>query len=371
MRYNEETLANLIGLLYAGVSDSSRMPEFLGRMAEASNAHTGVIQFEDTGHARGQVALSVGAIAMGSDEADAYKDRFVGENVWVQYGAELLIRNGVVTGTEIIDPRALQQTSFYQDFLRPLDIHDSIAALLWNGGASGFAMLTLNCSNAQGTFGESEKTLLRRLLPHLQNAYALQRRLSWVDDQLSSVRGALDRLCFGVLMFDPKGLLRVANEMAGEMLGGQLTLGTAAARLHGLDASGRTALNSAVTAALADRSAAPVRTRVLLRTSRERGVGIVAVVIPVPHSVFADFDIGRAKVVVFLHALEARTCSEESDRWLSDMYGLSPVQARLTRMICDGLDLDQCAAALNNTKHTVRTQLKLVYAKTGCIVRPN
>jgi DNA-binding CsgD family transcriptional regulator len=38
---------------------------------------------------------------------------------------------------------------------------------------------------------------------------------------------------------------------------------------------------------------------------------------------------------------------------------------RLTRLLCEGLDLEQCAIALNNRMPTVRTQLKAIYAKTG------
>jgi DNA-binding CsgD family transcriptional regulator len=226
-------------------------------------------------------------------------------------------------------------------------------------------MLTLNCSRRQGLFGAEQRALLQRLLPHLQNAYGLRRRLSWVDSERRSMRAALDHLRFGVLLIDAEGHLRVANTAAVKLLAGQLDPGTGIARLPGLDASSRKALHAAVAEVLNPVASRNLRTRIFLRAADATTGGLVAVIASLHAAAFADFDVNGARVAIFLHPVKANAPSDEGDQWLAQAYGLSPVQVRLTRLLCEGLDLEQCAIALNNRMPTVRTQLKAIYAKTG------
>ena len=47
------------------------------------------------------------------------------------------------------------------------------------------------------------------------------------------------------------------------------------------------------------------------------------------------------------------------------MHGLTRAEARLAATLAKGISLEEAAAALSISVHTVRSQLKAVFAKTG------
>ena len=49
----------------------------------------------------------------------------------------------------------------------------------------------------------------------------------------------------------------------------------------------------------------------------------------------------------------------------AEIYGLSPAQIRLARLIVDGHDLAAAADALGVSVNTLRTQLQRIFDKTG------
>ena len=53
------------------------------------------------------------------------------------------------------------------------------------------------------------------------------------------------------------------------------------------------------------------------------------------------------------------------DRQLRDLYRLTPAEARVVSALLDGLNVDEAAARLGLSRHTVRTHLKHVLGKTG------
>lgn len=355
---SEGEVARLLHALYATAADASRLPDFLADLATSSGSHTSAMQVHDCSHSQGEITLSVGAI--GSDEARRYNDDWSGENVWMQRGTGLLIANGAVAGNDIIAANDLVRTSFYQDFLRRLDIHDSFGLLLWRGNVEEVAVMTINRSRRQGLFDDGHRQLFTRLLPHLQNVYAIQRRLSWADQERQGLLAAMDRLHFGVLLLDAAGRVRVVNRVADALLSGRVTVGHRLVEGIGLDAVDHAGLLQAI-----DQATHPAllqRRRIVLRNVAGQHE-FTAVVVPLPAPAFADSGVTSARVAVFLHPLQNN--ADDGDAVLVELYGLSPVQARLAQLLCAGMDLVECAATLNNSMHTIKSQLKAIYRKTG------
>ena len=50
---------------------------------------------------------------------------------------------------------------------------------------------------------------------------------------------------------------------------------------------------------------------------------------------------------------------------LSSIYGRTPAEVRAAEAIANGGAADEVASALGVTEHTVRAQLRQIYAKTG------
>jgi DNA-binding CsgD family transcriptional regulator len=364
MPLTDSSFEKLLGSLYAGVADESRLSSFLTHLAQLMNAHTGVVQIHDPLNARADVVTCVGAIDVNSNELIKFSRDFAGDNVWVNKGTNLLLRDGMISGADIINPIEMMRTGFYQEFLRKVDIYDSFGALLHQDG-SAVAMLTVNCSRRQGLFGADQKALMRQLLPHLQNAYAIQRRLSWLDNERLSLRAALDRLSFGVILLDSSARIRTANVEAERLLSGKLDIGRSFERIIGIDSKSRNLLHNAVLAAAGRASPTSHSARIAFRSTDNPSDHLVAVVAPLHASTFSDFDVSGSRVIVFLHPQRPTRSREVNEKLLIELHGLTPTQAHLARLLCDGKNLEECALELNNRMHTVKTQLKAIYAKTG------
>lgn len=50
---------------------------------------------------------------------------------------------------------------------------------------------------------------------------------------------------------------------------------------------------------------------------------------------------------------------------LSDLFGLTPAQIRLARLLMQGHSLPQAASATGLSRETLRTQLRSIFEKTG------
>jgi DNA-binding CsgD family transcriptional regulator len=50
---------------------------------------------------------------------------------------------------------------------------------------------------------------------------------------------------------------------------------------------------------------------------------------------------------------------------LAELFQLSPAEHRLAELLAQGLPLESCAARLNVSINTVRTQLRALFRKTG------
>ena len=76
-----------------------------------------------------------------------------------------------------------------------------------------------------------------------------------------------------------------------------------------------------------------------------------------------DVDLSDAHSALLLHDYQ-RTLPISTDL-LSQVYGLTPMEAQVAAAVGNGMDISEIAKSNNTTNHTVRSQLKAVFHKTG------
>ncbi|NJR79523.1 helix-turn-helix transcriptional regulator [Sphingomonas corticis] len=239
-------------------------------------------------------------------------------------------------------------------------------------GEAGAAMLTTSVPASGGTitvrtvfrrFSETTRAQARvasaRLQPLLQpfaRAWWQRRR---AQARVRALTRAIDRADIGVVLVDARGMPTFANaaaraliaqgdglRMRGAMLGGATLADTL--KLHA-------AVEHVISAEVPD-AAAPVVA--LPRTARRPLMA--AVVAAQAAGVADDADAPAAIVYLFdpeedLAALIEPACK---------LYGLSPVETRLTCLLADGVSLAAAAAAMRVREMTARSYLKQIFLKT-------
>ena len=109
------------------------------------------------------------------------------------------------------------RTEYFNDFLKPQDIHSCLIVRL---GRRGGMQSTLNVSRPKhrDQFARSDLETARRLHPHVIRAFDLGRRFSNLDAFAVGLIEALDRSLHGVLLLDDTGRVIHANSLAERLL---------------------------------------------------------------------------------------------------------------------------------------------------------
>ena len=248
----------------------------------------------------------------------------------------------------------LLKTEFYNDFLRPQDVHSSLLVQLTVEGQET-VVINVNRTHAAGGFGQKHVAFAKKLRPHFARAFALSRKFAGVDAKQEEMRRLLDTVNYAVFIIDSGGRIEHANVAAQQVDECRLGLRVSRGRLEAIDPVVARQLGQVVDAATAP--AGTPRTGGTLALDR---TGASLSVTPIGTGI-SDVFAGGPRAIVVLNA--ARTADHPVDR-LKARYCLTNAEARVALAIVGGLSPREAAEAFGLSFHTVRNQLQRLYSKT-------
>jgi DNA-binding CsgD family transcriptional regulator/PAS domain-containing protein len=357
-RLGEGTLLELIDLVYAAAEDSERWDPFLSRCGEVFRAPVGAIVFEDLRTHKARVTRIVG---MDPDLVREYEQYYAGRNAWMEAGLPRVAVGEPVRSEMLLPDDALLRTEYYDGILRPLGARHLLAAFLFRS-ESALSQISFLRPHSVGECDERETALFAHLIPHLQRAFQLHRRLVELKSEHELAIEALDRVPVGVLLLDGKGKAFLVNRSAREILSAKDGLSLQNDGLH----AGRPAETAALHRLLSD----------ALQTGAGKGVssgGVLSISRPSlrrPYSVFvtplrADrsaFGESGAVAAVFLSDPEKKP--ETNPEALKRLYGFTPAEARIAERLLQGESVGEAAEELHVSVNTARTHVKSMFDKT-------
>jgi DNA-binding CsgD family transcriptional regulator len=209
-------------------------------------------------------------------------------------------------------------------------------------------------------FGPAEEHRWGLLQPHARRAIWLRERLALAGAQ----EVALDRLAHGLLLLDGGSRVLFANRAARAALDEGDGLSHRDARLV-VGGKAAAAAKRLIGEAASPNPARPASAGGVLavpRPSGKRPWQLIAS--PLPPDLASELPAGgRARVLVVVSDPERRPTPPIEHLRL--YFGLSPQEARLVLLLCEGLELKQAAARLGVGYATARSHLKAALAKVG------
>ena len=355
--YHETTTLELVDLIYDAVADPRKWQRFLDLLAETIDGHHVALSTVDA--QSGSVAY-LAASRSDPQFRDEYHKHFAACDPWVVAGrARGLLRPGIVgLGEHILPSSIYATTDFFNDLGRRYGFLGGIAGMF--GGPSSLVGISAS-QRRSGDFGDSDVSLFRILLPHLERAFDLSRRLAAADVHCRSVLEMLDKMPAAAILVDIDGKPVLMNSAAHVILSRRDGLsstrsglcGNTTAETHALrrllSTSARTATLDAGSAGGAmklSRRASPHPLHVLV--SRLCGTG--------------SRGEGQAGAVVFIQDPERAQCID-CER-LTALYRLTSAEARIGAMLALGSSVNEISKRLQVTRHTVRTHVKHLFGKT-------
>jgi DNA-binding CsgD family transcriptional regulator/PAS domain-containing protein len=266
----------------------------------------------------------------------------------------------ILTDEDWMPKDELVRTEYYNDYLRPQDIHSAMMIRL---AAKGAEIATMNIGRPlrRGQFQRCDLEVAAQAHPHLIRAFDLGRRFASTRRLASELTTALDHSPHGLFVLGDDGRVRHVNRVGEALVGEACGLRMIAGRLTASNTSDARRLATLIaTAGAGDDERRAGGSMALATPSRQAPLSIT--VAPVRSERFSPVHRGHS-ILVCVTDLEAKVKLPEQT--LRELFGLTPAEARLALAIFEGLSPGEAAASFGVSPHTARVQLGHVFAKTG------
>ncbi|WP_370155366.1 helix-turn-helix transcriptional regulator [Ferrovibrio sp.] len=348
--------------LVEGLYDAALNPEgwhnVAPEMARAFQSGSCAIQLREL--ASGQTV-----ILSHTDNYDAkaladYEAHFYATDMYVD-GALKLGFGIPVLGNQLVDDSVLLNSELYADWCKGIGVFHLAGGML---AVDSSAMAGIGIHRAYGARGYSEddRQTVGLLLPHLTRALQMYRRLHGLEQRGGIGLAALEALAVGVMVVNPAGRLLFSNTVAEKLLrkgqGITVSHGQLRAQFNDRDPM----LQQTIREAVAGFSGRSSHAGMLVMPRRD-GLPLSLLVCPAP-GYRVGTDRLQAAAIIFVNNPDDRITPTEAA--LTAQFRLTPAEARLTAALLDGEHADDYAVRTGLSPHTVKTQLKAVFAKTGC-----
>jgi DNA-binding CsgD family transcriptional regulator len=357
---SESQLLDLVRLAYAAASNPDEWRPFLENYCRAMGALCVSLMFFDRARVRSSISVFAGP-ALTADTWARYNSYYGAHNPMMRTAIKSVRPGDITLGQEIYPIDRLMRTEYYSDFIRPLDIGAVMGA--WLLEANGvYANISCLRSLRTGVYDRHDAGFVRPLVPHLQRALQIHRRLDGLRLDHRSDAGALDRLDIGLFVVTPGGHIILANASGRQILAARDGL---ASSRDGLCAdSGRDTKRLRALIAQAGHGAkgASLHAGGVLRVSRPsmRTPLSILVAPTAPAIAYPALPPGCVTLLV-----RDPDMALDTSRLLPLLYGLTPAETRLADRLLRGQSLDTYGAEMQVSRETARTHLKSILKKSG------
>jgi len=175
---------------------------------------------------------------------------------------------------------------------------------------------------------------------------------------------ALESSETGVILVDEDSSVMHINAVAAEIIADTQLLGINGGRLFARHPVDQQVLKQHVRTKAREQSATsrPDCYATMALSRHDHHLPVTAVIRPGPPYAPISAPLRRTAVIV-LRDPARRNNLDAAD--LERLFGLTPAEARLARLLAEGISTEDAAVALGVSKHTIRSQLQAVFLKTG------
>ncbi|MFT4100863.1 MAG: helix-turn-helix transcriptional regulator [Burkholderiaceae bacterium] len=273
-------------------------------------------------------------------------------------------RRGFLASNLDLPPAGIdfERSRFFREWLAPQGVRTAAGTLVLAEN-DWITQLVVQRSDAQPPFRPIELDWMDRLLSHLQRALRMRQRLGELEHGQSLLAGGLEIPAAPTLLLDEQNLVTYVNQRAAALLAEadsplRLDRGMLVARERDVHLRLQFAIGNAIRISRGE----DLPLEEVLRLPRSGRAALSLLISPLRSPPQAPaWPHGAALVYVFD---PERLPSLPADR-VRRMFGLTAAEAQLAVALCRGATLDEIAVEREVSSHTIRTQLKSLFGRTG------
>jgi DNA-binding CsgD family transcriptional regulator len=406
MRRDTQLLSDLAHQIYDAGVHPERWSQVVAGIAASLDSHQGLLCTPYLGAQHGGLYFVLG---IEEKYVQLYGAHYVDQNIWNQNMERrgMWIEGRVFTGDEIVPRREFLASPFYREFLQPQGTAQACTGVVFGGSADlPTTVLHVFREIDEPAFDEQDKEWMRLLVSHISRSLGIMMRLNTARVQNAALLASFDRLSFGVALLNENMQVLHLNQAAQLVLnrrdgifinsrqqlesksGPVRTSGQTKAALSESDGVGPARLeatdpsHSHLTGWLTASSEAPITDPqhfmegCTVARRRQGGAAdeihdnrcYVLQCAPLPRlNGFGDSlpndarQSGQVRFAVFI--TDPQAVQLPSPQRLAEIYGLTPMQAKVTCEFASGASYKQVARTLDVSEDTVRAHVKEIYPK--------
>lgn len=205
-----------------------------------------------------------------------------------------------------------------------------------------------------------DNELAQTLLPHFHRALNINRQLAEYKAERDIANNVLEKLPLGVMLVTADGTITNMNRQAEKILGANHGLSIKNQRLHTAYPDTTRSLHHLIDAATGTQTES--RQSGTLAIHHNGNEFPVSLLIAPASADLAESITGKLCSIFIAAPDTEQPLSLET---LSQLYQLTPAEARLTQLLVNGKSVEDAAQALSISTHTAKHHLKSVFLKTG------
>lgn len=349
-------LERTLGLVYESAVDPGRADDVLRGLAGLFRSH-----FVDM-YSREHDGSRATGLVLGLDRSD-YEDGMI--KTWAKRNPwscrAPVVSAGAVRATWQFLPAAeLRRSDMFVDYLDRRSLHEGLRLEIWSD-RTGIEDISMLRSFAAGPFTGQELALGRLLLPHLQRAAQIRRRLQWAEVTEDACMSVLETLQHGVVLLDGAARPVFSNGAARALLSDG-----DAVSFHGGDwvvADPAAATRLQATLRLATAAGGSARAGTSHLPSRSGRAATTVLGLPLRWN--GAWRQPGQPVAILCFSGARKSVSAQALSPFAATFGLTPSETRLAAMLLSGHTLAEVARAQGRSLATIRTHLARTMAKTA------
>jgi DNA-binding CsgD family transcriptional regulator len=360
MRNSGEDVLKLVGMTYEAALDERKWGVFLEAFTHAIGGKSAILRSVDY-----QIGKASFNSSYGFDPAmqKSYANYYINLDYFATFFKTVplhTVESNENSGYSV-SPSEQKKSEFYNDYMRPAGSEYAMGTTLIRDGNHMVQFAAQRGKNSIA-FDAEQMKLMSLLSPHISRAIQVHRKINSITVEKEWALGALDQLRMSVILTNAGGTPLFANCAAEQML----TKG------DGINAhQGKLILsNPSETARLykliddAAKGAPGTNQGGDMRVALPNGEYLHCMVMPIPLEFTARWNIGLASGCVAVFLSKPGSLQLPPQR-LAEQYGLTPAEGRLAAKLTALRSVEQASDELCISIHTARSQLKLIFSKTG------
>ena len=255
-------------------------------------------------------------------------------------------------------------SELYVDWMKPHDIYHVGGAQLVNTPSHKAGIAILRDEKA-GVWTDGELRVIDEILPHLRRALNIHAEFTHLRLKQDALLKGLDRLVIGLILYDSNAKPVYINPTALAIIDGHPGMQLQKGDLFLTNSEDEKGLRKAIL------DTAGIDPDDSWKQSVAIGITHPDVEAPLPllitpmhaNLITSDLDYDGAKVAVFLS--DPNMQQPISIENLVSVYNVTPSEAQVAISLANGHSIDEIAEISCHSAHTIRSQLKSVFRKTG------